>query len=150
MKQRLRHLRRDVRGLAAAEFAMLAPVFFALIIGITQVGILFEAQAGLRHAVQEGARYATIYIPTTTGTSQRPTNQQIIDKINASKYGLSGGTVTGPTITSGTATNTTSSGTTYTTTYLDITMSYQVPLNFIFYSTSPITLTETRRAWVQR
>lgn len=155
MRRRLAHLLRNPGGLGAVEFALLMPVLFAFIIGITQVGILFQAQAGLRHAVQEGARYATLYVPSTTGTQQRPTDQQIIDKVNASKYGLSGGTVTGPTITTGTATVTTSAATTntsagtFTTTYLDITMSYQVPLNFIFYSPAPITLTETRRVYVQ-
>jgi len=148
--KRFARLFRDSKGIGAVEFALLAPVFFAFIIGITQVGILFQAQAGLRHAVQEGARYATLYVPNSSGTVQRPTNTQIIAKINASKYGLNGGTVTGPTIASGTSSGTTSSGTAYTTTYLDITMSYQVPLNFIFYTTSPITLTETRRVWVQR
>ena len=150
MRKRFARLFRNAEGIGAVEFGLLAPVFFAFIIGITQVGILFQAQAGLRHAVQEGARYATLYVPNSAGTVQRPTNTQIIAKINASKYGLNGGTVTGPTITSGTSSGTTSSGTAYTTTYLDITMSYQVPLNFIFYTTSPITLTETRRVWVQR
>jgi Flp pilus assembly protein TadG len=146
----------DRRGISAVEFALLAPVLFAFIIGLSQIGVLFNAQAGLRHAVQEGARYATLYVPNNTGTRQRPTDQQIIDKISASKYGLVSANITGPTITTGTTTVTTAavaatntSAGTYTTAYLDITMSYAVPLDFVFYHPAAITLTETRRVYVQ-
>ena len=155
MKGRLRHFLRESRGIGAVEFALIAPVFFAFIIGIVQVGVLFEAQAGLRHAVQEGARYATLYVPNSTGTLQRPTDAAIIAKVNASKYGLNDGTITGPSITSGTTTTTITAANgsnpavTYKTNYLDITMSYQLSLNFVFYTSSPITLSETRRVYVQ-
>jgi Flp pilus assembly protein TadG len=149
MSLRLRQLLRDARGISAVEFALIAPVLLAFIIGITQIGVLFQAQAGLRHAVQEGARYATLYVPTTTGTSQRPTDQQIIDKISASKYGLNASYIHGPTITTGKQSATSTSGSAYSTTYLDITMSYDVPLDFVFYHPQAVTLTETRRAYVQ-
>ncbi|HMC92642.1 MAG TPA: TadE/TadG family type IV pilus assembly protein [Allosphingosinicella sp.] len=133
-------LRSDRRGISAVEFGLLAPVFIGLIIGIGQVGILFQAQAGLRHAVQEGARYATLYVPNSTGKKMRPTDAQIIAKVTSSEYGLNSANITGPSITTGTSNGAT---------YLDITMSYSVPLNFVFYSPPAITLSETRRAFVQ-
>jgi hypothetical protein len=33
--------------------------------------------------------------------------------------------------------------------YADISMSYQVPLDFVFFTTPPVTLTGSRRAFVQ-
>lgn len=138
--KRLLRLARDARGISALEFGLLAPVFIAMIIGVGQMGILFQAQAGLRHAVAEGARYATIYVYNSSGTAMRPTNAQIIAKINASKYGLNSSYITGPTITSGNSNGAT---------YLDITMSYAVPLDFVFYHPAAVTLTETRRTYVQ-
>jgi Flp pilus assembly protein TadG len=144
MKRLLRlpfaRLWRDRRGISALEFGLISPVFLFMIIGIGQMGILFEAQAGLRHAVAEGARYATIYVPNSTGVATRPTNAQIIAKVTSSKYGLNASYITGPTITSGTSNGAT---------YLDITMSYAVPLDFVFYHPPAVTLTETRRAYVQ-
>jgi Flp pilus assembly protein TadG len=138
--KRLFRLARDARGISALEFGLLAPVFIAMIIGVGQIGILFQAQAGLRHAVSEGARYATIYVYNSSGVAMRPTNAQIIAKVTSSKYGLNSAYITGPTITSGTSNGAT---------YLDITMSYAVPLDFVFYHPAAITLTETRRAYVQ-
>lgn len=140
MKRLLLRLRRDGRGISALEFGLLAPVFIALIIGIGQMGILFQAQAGLRHAVQEGARYATLYVSNNTGTKMRPTDAQIIAKVTSSEYGLNSAYITGPTVTTGTSNGAT---------YLDITMSYNVPLDFVFYRPPAVTLTETRRAYVQ-
>jgi Flp pilus assembly protein TadG len=133
-----RRLRADTSAISAIEFGLIAPVLIFMIVGIGQMGILFQAQAGLRHAVAEGARFATVYIPNNS--PQRPTNAQIIAKVTSSKYGLNASYITGPTVTSGTSNGAT---------YLDITMSYAVPLNFIIYSPPAITLTETRRAYVQ-
>ena len=125
-------LRRDERGAGAVEFAIIAPVLFAMLIGMAQLGILFFANAGLKNAVGEGARLATLF--------PRPTNAQIIARINAKKYGLTASRITGPTIVSGTSNGAT---------FADITMSYSVPIDFIFYRTNPVTLTQTRRVWTQ-
>lgn len=55
---RLRHrLRADsTKGSAAVEFAMVAPIFFALLLGIMQAGIIFFAQFTLQNAVQDAGR----------------------------------------------------------------------------------------------
>ena len=119
-------------GAAAIEFAILGPVLLLLLLGIMQVGMLFEADAGLCRAVEEGARYATIF-PT-------PTDSQITSKITAKRFGLKSAYITGPTISHGV-----SSGANY----ADISMTYAAPVNFVFFQSSPITLTATRRAFMQ-
>ena len=129
---KLRSLRRDQQGASALEFALAAPAMLMFIIGIAQLGIMFFANAGLSSAVAEGARYATIY--------PRPSNSQIQAFVNASRFGLEPTRMSTPTVTSGTADGVN---------YVEITASYSVPLDFIFFTLPPVTLTETRRAFVQ-
>ena len=127
----LNRIRSDRKGGAAAEFALVSPVLLGALIGLAQLGILFFANAGLTNAVAEGARYATIY--------PRPSNTQIQAKISAQRFGLNPTYLTTPTITPGT-----SSGANY----LEISMSYNVPLNFVIVRGPTVTLTKTRRAYV--
>jgi Flp pilus assembly protein TadG len=51
--------RRPDRGQAMAEFALIAPLFFLLIFGVIQMGILFGGQIGLTNAARDVARYAS-------------------------------------------------------------------------------------------
>ena len=60
-------LRRCQRGAAVIEFALSLPILVLLIYGIFQVGLMFQANAGMQHALGEGARYATLCMPTGTG-----------------------------------------------------------------------------------
>jgi Flp pilus assembly protein TadG len=46
----------STRGSAAIEFGMVAPIFFALLLGIMQAGIIFFAQFTLQNAVQDAGR----------------------------------------------------------------------------------------------
>ena len=126
----LKRIGEDRRGIGAVEFALICPALFAGIIGIAQLGILFYANAGLSQAVGEGARLATIH--------PRPTDAQIIQKMTDQRFGLETAKITGPTLTNGTSDSAN---------YVDITMSYQVPLNFVFVTITPVTLTQTRRAY---
>ena len=49
--------RRDAnKGSAAIEFAMVAPVFFLLLMGTIEAGIIFFAQSALQNAVNDAAR----------------------------------------------------------------------------------------------
>lgn len=130
MRARLRKFATDAKGAAAVEFALSGGIILMLLIGIAQVGIIFMANAGLRHAVGEGARYSTIY-PT-------PSDTAIIAKVNARRFGLSSAYITGPTVTHGTQ-----NGASYT----EVSMSYSVPIRFLFVSPTSVTLTETRRAF---
>lgn len=127
----LSRLKGETRGAAALEFALVAPALILFIIGIAQFGVMFMANNGLRNAVGEGARYATIY--------PRPTNAQISQRVTDGRFGLNPARITGPTYTSGVSAGTE---------YVDITMSYTVTPDFIFFTLPPMTLTETRRAFV--
>lgn len=118
------------RGVASLEFILALPPFLLLLIGAVQLGMLALARTGLQHAVDEAARYATIY-PT-------PTDQQIIDRVNAREFGLDPAYTSAPVVTNGTE---------YDVSYTEITMSYSRPLNFIFFQTPAITVSYTRRAY---
>ena len=75
-------LRGDQRGAAVIEMAIALPILIVFIYGIFVVGKLFEAQAGMQHALGEAARYATLY-PT-------PTDEQLKAKMAAKKFGVTG------------------------------------------------------------
>ena len=51
-----RRFRRNGRGSAAVEFALVAPVFFALLFAIIETGIMFFASQVLETITQESAR----------------------------------------------------------------------------------------------
>ncbi len=52
-----RRLRADAnKGSVALEFAMVAPVFFLLLMGTIEVGVMFFAQSALQNAVNDAAR----------------------------------------------------------------------------------------------
>jgi Flp pilus assembly protein TadG len=56
---------RSESGLAAVEFALIAPLFLALVFGIIGYGIYFGAWIAVRHASAEGARAAVAGLSTT-------------------------------------------------------------------------------------
>ena len=51
-----RRFRRNGRGSAAVEFALVAPVFFALLFAIIETAIMFFASQALETMTQESAR----------------------------------------------------------------------------------------------
>jgi Flp pilus assembly protein TadG len=52
-----RHLkRRSISGSAAMEFALIAPVFFAIFFAILETGLVFFANAVLQNGMQDAAR----------------------------------------------------------------------------------------------
>ena len=50
----------DDRGASAVEFAIIAPLFFVLVFGIINFGVILGQQVALNHAVREGARAAVV------------------------------------------------------------------------------------------
>ena len=83
-----RSIRRDERGAAAIEMAIAVPILALFLWGIFQIGIAFQASAGMQHALGEGARYATIF--------PAPSNDQIKTRINDKKFGVGVGTFSMP------------------------------------------------------
>jgi Flp pilus assembly protein TadG len=57
---KLTKIRRDERGQAATELALVLPVFFLLLFGVIQFGILFKNYVTLTDAVRAGARTAAV------------------------------------------------------------------------------------------
>lgn len=130
----LAKIRRNQNGAAAIEFALAAPLVLLLFYAIAQYGIILLANAGIRHAVDVGARLATVYVGSTPMT-----DQQVKDAVTESLYGIRGGTISDPTVTRGVSNGAS---------YIDITVSYSAPVRLIVYEYGPIILTETRRAYL--
>jgi Flp pilus assembly protein TadG len=124
-------LRKDTKGVSAVEFALILPLLVLLIVGIAQMGILYFAHAGLRNLVAEGARYASI--------SPRPTEAAIKARINQGGFGLAASDLGQPAVTYG---NTNGNE------WADISVSYTVRLNFIFWAPSPFQIQQQRRVFL--
>jgi Flp pilus assembly protein TadG len=132
-------LRRSERGATLIEFALLLPALLTFIIGITQLGTLFYVNSDLRAAVAEGARLAELY-PV-------PSDSAITTGVSSKFVHLSGSNLTAPTVRrcpGGSGCDSTNANP-----YIEVSASYRVPLNFIFFTVSPVTLTETRRVFTQ-
>jgi Flp pilus assembly protein TadG len=64
----LRGLRRDRRGSAAIEFAILAPVLFTVMLGIIEMGRMFYVRQALEYATEQAARYYMLNPTTDSGS----------------------------------------------------------------------------------
>ena len=60
MRNLLKSLRRDERGTTAVEFAIIAPVFIALLIGTMVLCVALLLVGSLHFAVEDGARCASV------------------------------------------------------------------------------------------
>jgi Flp pilus assembly protein TadG len=127
---RLLSLWRDRSGVSALEFALVAPLFILLLTGIFQTGMGFYANAGLRSGVEAAARYAQIY--------PRPTDSQITTTLSSNTFGLNPALLSTPTLTHGTSNGQA---------YVDISATYNYPLNILFMPSATIALNYTRRAY---
>jgi Flp pilus assembly protein TadG len=54
-------IRHDVRGVAAIEFAVLAPLLALMLIGMVDLGIGIHRKMQVQNAVQAGAQFAVFY-----------------------------------------------------------------------------------------
>ncbi len=125
---------RDERGANAIEFAIALPVLVLFIWGILQVGLLYQASAGMQHALGEAARHATLY-PT-------PSDDDIRARVASKKFGTANGTLGALQIADG---NSGGSGTTY----KDLSLTYSQPINFLLFPGPTVTLTRTKRVYLQ-
>jgi Flp pilus assembly protein TadG len=77
--------RRNRRGAAVVEFAIVAPVFFLLVFGMIEYGRMVMVQQILTNASREGARYAVILDSNdTTAVQDRVTDYLQSASINGS------------------------------------------------------------------
>ena len=124
-------IRTDERGASAVELALSLPILLTFIFGMMQVGMIMAADAGMQHALGEGARMATIY-PT-------PTDAAIQTKITNKVFGTYVGAynVAAPvTVNAGTSK------------YKTLSVSYTVTPNFLFFTGPPITLNRSKRVYL--
>jgi len=136
---------RDRRGSPSVDFAMSLPALILVTVGVMQLGIAFLANAGLRNAVEAGARYATVYNSTYTttnscGSKGYPTDDQIRAAVSAKAFGMDSTNLTtsipskGKDATSGEC-------------FVDVAASYPINFKFVVFTTPSFNLSYTRRAW---
>ena len=123
-------LGRDRRGSPSVDFALTLPALVLMTVGVMQLGIAFLANAGLRAGVEAGARYATVY--------PYPTDDQVRAKVTSSVFGMNTSQLTSPTIARGTSNGEN---------YVDVTATYPITFNFVFFTTPSFNLSYTRRAY---
>lgn len=126
-------LRRDNRGIGAVEFALVAPVLISFVIGISQMGKLFFANADMKNAMAHGARAASVW-PV-------PQDPEILAAVNGRIARTGGVGSADVTLVRGMAPNGNE--------FVDINMDYEVPLDFIFFNAGPVTLRDSRRVFTQ-
>jgi Flp pilus assembly protein TadG len=85
-KRLIRRMRADSnKGSAAIEFAMVAPVFFVLLMGTIEAGVMFFAQSALQNALNDTARLVrtgqTACYTTSAGSCVPMTQAQFKTKL---------------------------------------------------------------------
>lgn len=130
----LKVIKRDNRGVAVIEIAIVLPVLILFIYGIFQIGILYQANAGMQHALGEGARFATLCKPVTGGCNIS-TDAQITAKMNAAVFGTKPGTFTIPAPTTVNR-------------VMTLTVNYSQPMNFLFFPGPTVTLSRTKKIYL--
>jgi Flp pilus assembly protein TadG len=132
-------LRRDEQGAAAIEMAIALPVLLVMIYGIFQVGLVFQANAGMQHALGEGARYATLCVPTGTGCNV-PSDSAVVTRMQNKLFGMNIGSFGTPTVTTPGAA---------TCVYCkDLSVTYSVTPNFLFFNGRAVSLTRSKRVYI--
>ena len=127
---------RDERGAAAIEMAIAFPVLVLMLWGIFQIGVAFQANAGMQHALGEGARLASIcQNPTTDGVCNTATNSEIEAKIRAKAFGTGiGQFVVGQIVDNND--------------YKDLSVTFRMPTNFLFFNGPVINISRSKRVYV--
>jgi Flp pilus assembly protein TadG len=130
-----RRLLRDERGAEAIEFALAVPVLITMIWGIFQIGMLYEANAGMQHALGEGARMATLCTNMTATGCSAPNNATIKAKMQAKLFGPGKGTFTVLDPVNGAG-------------FKTLTVRYSTPMDFLVFPGPTITIERTKKAYV--
>jgi len=105
VRKLLRRFRRDSRGSLVVEFALVAPVFFALLFAIIETALVFFASQVLETITQDSARMIFTGQAQTAGYSQAQFHDYVCSQIPAlfdcnsiyvdvQRYGSSFGSVT--------------------------------------------------------
>lgn len=146
---RLLNLRRDECGAAVIEIAIALPTLVLFIWGIFQLGIAFQANAGMQHALGEGARLATLCINPTAAGCGTPTDAQIEARVNEKLFGTGIGEfevdISRPVDDPDTADVDESD-----VNFMDMSATFTMPMNFLFFNGPNLDITTTKRVYVAR
>lgn len=121
---------REEQGAAAVEMALSLPVLVTFIYGLFQMGLVFQANAGIQHALGEAARDATIH-PV-------PSDVDLAEIIQDKRFGTHNGTLTGTTIVTNVNGDGDPDGT------RTLTLTYEQPTDFIFFEGPTVQLTKSK------
>jgi Flp pilus assembly protein TadG len=94
MRTFLSALRRDTTGGPAIEFALLAPVFIAGLIGVVQAGWGYQNYSAMRQLSADAARYTMINYGAGNRIDNATLGTYFTGKASASPYLLEAGSVT--------------------------------------------------------
>ena len=135
MTSRVKSLASAEDGAAAIEMAIVVPVLVAFIYGIFSFGQILEADAGMQHAIGEGARYATLCLsPTATGTCTAPTDTQISTRVTSKLFGAASSAT--PSVVRDTATKS-----------VTVSLTYSQQMSFLFITGPTVSFTRSKVAY---
>ena len=127
-----RKLQSDQDGAAVVEFAFAMPVLIMFIWGISQLGMILAADAGIQHALGEGARMATLW--------PSPTNDAVKQRMQSSMFGAFLGTYS---IADPVSSTTLAAGNRFT----DLRITYTVTPDYLFFKGGAITFIRSKRVY---
>jgi len=85
---RLLRLARNQRGGAAIEFALLAPIFIALMMGVVEVGIYMQNYSAVRSLATDASRFAAVEYQKNNQITESTLETNIRSMAIASPYNL--------------------------------------------------------------
>jgi len=131
-------VRRDERGTGAIEAAIALPVIISMIYGIFTLGMLFEASAGIHHALGEGARYGNLCLSMSNSVCTLPTKTQLANRVNSKLFGTASADFDAPNVDTTTAPNG----------YVTISVTYHHTMQFAFFTGPTVTFTRSKRVYL--
>lgn len=140
---------RDQRGAAVIEIAIALPVLVLFLWGIFQLGIAFQAIAGMQHALGEGARLATVCKnPTADGVCDTATDLEIETRVNEQLFGTGLGEFDVAVTRVPDDPSTPAVNEAATADYLTLTTTFAMTPNFLLFDGPVVNLTRTKKVYI--